>query len=257
MDQITLIPIEKVTSGEHALRHAIAKEAVEDLAESIRRMGVLCPLVVQQKDDSYVVIFGHRRLAAALLAGRTEIPCIIKTESTATVKEMAFAENFFRADLSAVEQAASIKDVLDSGTMDVTQLAAGFHRSEHWIKAQVDLLCWPDDVLFAVHTGWLSVAAASNISLITDDTYRAFLLRNAEDGGCTARVSASWLQAWRSMAPPEEALQADPVPDERSHVPSVPQSPCICCNEVNRTDGMSMVLMCSACINTMRNPQLS
>ena len=252
MLRIIEVAIEKVYTADHAVRMEINAEDVNGLTSSISRVGILSPLVVEKTDDGYNIICGHRRHKAALLANMKKVPCIVRDSKLADVKEITFAENFFRADLSPIEQAAAIKDVIDSGAMTVEQVAAGFHRSEHWVAQQVAILGWPDDVLAAVHTGSMSVAAASNLALVTDDNYRSFLVRNATESGITARVSAAWLQAWRSMAPPEEAIVSEPGPAGPAMVPAVPQAPCICCAEIKRTDSLSSVLMCANCINTVR-----
>ena len=253
MDEITEIPIEKIKTGEHSVRAEITVEDVNGLTSSISRIGIVCPIVVQADGDDFLVVFGHRRFRAAGLANIKMIPCIVRDDSVSQIKEMSFAENFFRADLSPVEQAAAVKDVIDSGAMTVEQVAAGFHRSQHWVARQMALLDWPADVLAAVHAGWLSVAAAANLALVEEETYRAFLLRNAEESGITARVSASWLQAWRSMSPPEEAVKQEPVSPGDHVAPAVPQAPCICCAQIQRTDGLSSVLVCTPCINAFRN----
>ncbi len=253
MLQIHEISIEKVFVAEHAVRMEISTEDINGLTSSISRIGIVSPLVVEKTDDGFKVICGHRRFKAAGLANLKKVPCIIRDSKLADVKEITFAENFFRADLSPIEQAAAIKDVIDSGAMTVEQVAAGFHRSEHWVAQQVAILDWPDDVLAAVHTGSMSVAAASNLALVTDDNYRSFLVRNGTESGITARVSAAWLQAWRSMAPPEEAIVSEPEPAGPAVVPAVPQAPCIFCAEIIRTDSLSSVLMCGKCILTLRN----
>lgn len=253
MDKVVEIPIEKIFKAEHSVRAEITAEDVNGLTSSISRLGIICPLVVEKDGEQFKIVSGHRRFRAAAIANLKTIPCIIKKISVCEVKEMVFAENFFRAGLSAVEQSAAIKDVLDTGAMTVPQVAVGFHRSEDWVVRQVNILNWPPDVLEGIHAGWLSIGAGHNLALIEDDNYRKFLLRNAEESGVTARVSAAWLQAWRSMAPPEEALEADPLPIGKPVMPAVPQAPCICCSTVTRTDSLSSVLMCSTCINTVRN----
>ena len=253
MDKMCEIPIEKINTGEHSVRAEISADDVNGLTSSIARIGIVCPIVVQEDGDNYLVVFGHRRFRAACLANLKTIPCIIRNDSESQIKEISFAENFFRADLSPVEQAAAVKDVLASGAMTVEQVAAGFHRSEHWVARQVALLDWPADVLAAVHAGSISVAAASNLALVQEDTYRSFLIRNAVESGITARVSAAWLQAWRSMAPPEEAVTAEPVSPGTADTPAVPQAPCICCGEIKRTDALSSVLVCGNCINAFRS----
>ena len=252
MFQILEIELEKVYVADHAVRMDIKTEDINGLISSISRIGILSPLVVEKTDDGFKVICGHRRYKAACLANLNSVPCIVRDSKLCDVKEITFAENFFRADLSPIEQAAAIKDVIDSGAMTVEQVAAGFHRSEHWVAQQVAILDWPDDVLAAVHAGSMSVSAASNLALVTDDNYRSFLVRNGTESGITARVSAAWLQAWRSMAPPEEAIVSVPEQDGQRTTPAVPQAPCICCAEIKRTDSLSSVLMCVTCINAVR-----
>ncbi len=252
MQEIRQIPVEKIKVGEYALRMEAEDETLDDLAASIRRVGILVPLIVRSEGDKYDLIAGHRRLVAAMRLGLAEVPCIIRDSSEAQSSEMAFAENIFRQDLSAVEIAAGIKDILDQKIMEVPELARVVRLSEHWVRAQVAMLGWPADVLEAIHQRWLSVAAASNLAMIQDDSYRNFLLSNARDSGATARTTAAWLQAWCAQQPAEEAVQAEPVPGSQVSQPALPQAPCIACGNVQRTDGLAMVMICTGCLNTIR-----
>lgn len=253
MAEIKEVPIGKIQVGGHALRLEQEDEAINELAASIRRVGLIVPLVVYVDGDEFHLIAGHRRLHASIRAGLEKVPCCVRDYKEAARTEVSFAENLFRKDLTPIETAAGIKDTLDQGVMDVPGMAAALHRSEHWVHEQVALLTWPADVLEAIHGGWLSVSAGHNIALIDDENYRVFLLRNAHENGATARTTAAWLQAWRSMAPPEEALSRGPGPGGSPPQPALPQAPCICCGDVKRTDAMSMVLICSRCIRTIRD----
>ncbi|MBA7540024.1 Nucleoid occlusion protein [subsurface metagenome] len=252
MAEIKNIPVEKIKVGDHALRLEPEDEAIDELAASIRRIGIIVPLVVSLEGDSFLLIAGHRRLAAAKRICLSEVPCIVREAKVAAGVEVSFAENLFRLDLSPVELAAGIKDVLTKDIMDVQALAKVMHRSAHWVNAQVSLLSWPEDVLAAIHSGWLSVSAASNLALITDGLYREFLLRNAADSGATARTTAAWLQAFRAMQPPEAAITAKAVSGESRSTPMVPQAPCLGCGQVHRSDELSHVPMCSQCIQAVR-----
>ena len=137
--------------------------------------------------------------------------------------------------------------------MTVDELAAGLHRTAEWIRRMVAMLDWPADVLEVIHGESISVSAAHNLALVDDAPYRAFLLRNAVDSGATARATAAWLQAWRSMQPAEVAVQAEPVAGESRPMPMVPQAPCLACGQVFRTDQLSHVPICSGCIQLIRN----
>ncbi len=252
MNELEEIEIEKIKVGEHAQRlDADSPEDVE-LAASIRRVGIINPLVVIKQGEDLVLIAGHRRLAAARLAGLKVVPCFVRDTVPEVDAEIAFAENFFRKDLSPVELACALKDCLLKQTMTVKEIAAGFHRSEHWVNSMVAIADWPADVLVAVHAKGISVSAAHNLALVTDEKYRVFLLSNAVDQGATARTTAAWLQAWQTMQPAEEAITAEPVPPGAPQVPLVPQAPCLCCSQLFEVNMMSHVPVCGACIQLLR-----
>ena len=252
MDQIVEIPIEKIKVGEHEQRLYIDGEEIAGLAASIGRLGVLVPLIVEEEGDTFKLVSGHRRLLAATRVGLSNLPCIVKDRTKADSYEVTFAENFFRKDLSPVELAGALKDCLLKQTMTVTEIAAGFHKSEHWVNSMVAIADWPSDVLVAVHAKGISVSAAHNLALVTDEEYRVFLLGNAVNQGATARTTAAWLQAWQTMQPAVEAITAEPVPPGAPQVPLVPQAPCLCCSQLFEVNMMSHVPVCGACIQLLR-----
>ncbi len=252
MPEIIQIPIEKLTTGVHDIRMEVENEDLDELAASIRRIGIIVPLVVVAAEDRFTVVAGHRRLSAARKVGLQTVPCVVRSGSVADSTEVSLAENIFRTDLTPIEQAAAMADILREKIMDVTALAAAMHRSEHWVHAQLAILGWPADVLEVIHRGKISVSAASNLAMVNDDAYRSFLLRNAEDSGATARTTAAWLQAWRAALPQEQALEQPPVEGLGAVTPALPQAPCIVCSQMFRTDGLAMVMVCSGCVNAIR-----
>lgn len=257
MTEIIEIPIGKIEVGKHEQRIEKEDEGIAELAASIRKVGVLVPLIVKCCDDKYLLIAGHRRLQAAKMAGIGNVPVVCRACSPAEEIEVSFAENFFRKDLSPVELACAMKDCYTRAMMTVKELAAGFHRSEHWVQRMMAVADWPNDVLKALHNEGMSVSAASNLALVSDSSYRAFLVRNAVEQGATARTTASWLQAWRAMQPQEEAITAEPVAGSHPPVPMIPQAPCICCSQIFPVNEMSHVPACGACVQIIRQVGLS
>jgi len=250
--EVVLMPVEKLTTGPHELRLEVENEDLDDLAASIRRIGIIVPLLVRPDGDLYTVVAGHRRLAAAKQVGLRGVPCCVRNDSSAWGTEVSLAENLFRTDLTPVEQASAIKDIIDQKIMDVAEVARMVHRSENWVVRQILMLDWPADVLEVIHNGKLSVSAASNLALIEEETYRQFLLRNAVEQGATARTTAAWLQAWRAAKTEVEALQQPPVEGRETVTPALPQAPCLVCNNIFRTDALAMVMVCPGCINAIR-----
>ncbi|NVM24124.1 MAG: ParB/RepB/Spo0J family partition protein [Desulfobacterales bacterium] len=253
METLIEIPISKIKAGEHEQRFEDDDDEIIDLAGSIRRVGLLDPLCVSESGDGYMLIAGHRRLEACKRAGETIVPCLVKSGDEATRREITFAENFFRKDLTALEQAVAIANEFKEGRMTIEQLAAGFRKTTDWVRRQIAICSWPQDVLEGIQTRKLSVAAASNLACITEDHYRQMLVRHAVDNGATARTTAAWLQAWKSLLPPAEAIEQEPVDPDAPAVPMVPQSLCLVCHDVFRVDELSHVPLCSHCINAISN----
>jgi len=251
MQKVEMIPVEKIKVGEYDRRLQEQGAEIEELARSIQRIGIVCPLGVVRENDNYVLICGHRRLEAARICRLENVPCIVWGGSPRDFHEVSFAENFFRKDLSPVEQATAIKDCIENKVLTIEELARGFHRSEYWVREQIAICEWPSDVLESLHQGAISVSAAHNLAVIDDSVYRGFLLRQAIENGATARTTAAWLQAWRSMLPPEQALASEPVKNGHTPAPLTPQAPCICCGNVLPMDRLSHVPVCTDCVKVI------
>jgi len=239
--------------GEYAQRIDPEDPENIELAKSIERVGVINPLVVVDNNGVLLLIAGHRRLAAARVAGLSVVPCFVRAPDKNVEAEISFAENFHRKDLSPVELGCALKDCVERKTMTVAELAAGFHRSEHWVHSMMAINDWPADVQQAMHYSKLSIAAASNLALVTEDTYRNFLINNAVESGATARTTAAWLQAWRAMLPQEAAVNAEPLLPGATQAPMIPQAPCLCCSQLFKVNEMSHVPVCGACVQILRS----
>lgn len=248
MQNIKAISIHKIRVGEHEQRFEDEDPEIFGLSQSIQRVGLLDPLCVTESGDGYLLVAGHRRMEACKRIGLEVVPCMVVVGDEATKREITFAENFFRKDLTPIEQAAAIANEVREKRMTVEQLAAGFRKTTDWIRRQIAICGWPEDVLDAIHTGNLSIAAASNLAVITEDFYRKTLVRQAVENGVTARTTSAWLQAWRSMLPPQEAIEQEPVDPDAPQVPMVPQAPCLVCLHTFRVDELSHVPLCSNCI---------
>ena len=248
VQDIKAISIHLIRVGEHEQRFDDDDPEIHGLSQSIQRVGLLNPLCVTESGDGFVLVAGHRRMEACKRIGLEVVPCLVVVGDEATKREITFAENFFSKNLTQLELAAAIANEVKEKTMTVEQLAAGFRKTTDWVRRQIAICGWPQDCLEAIHSGKLSIAAASNLALITEDFYRQRLVRQACESGATARTTSAWLQAWRSFLPPEEAMEQPPVDPDAPAVPMVPQGPCMVCLHTFRVDELSHVPLCSTCI---------
>jgi len=206
------VEIEKIYAGENPLRLEGKNKGIDELAESISRIGLINPLVVVPENGRYSLIAGHRRFAACRRVGVKEVQVRIIEGNRREICEIALAENLFRKDLSPLEMAVAVVALIKEGGMNREQVANICHRSTAWVQEQEEIVSWSPDVQQAIHEGWISVSAASNLALIEDDDHRKFLLSQAKEHSATARTTAEWLQAWRLLVLPQEPLRLNLVP---------------------------------------------
>ena len=253
MVKTMLLALSKLRVPDREQRFASDPERINDLAASITRVGLLNPITVSVDGDGYVIVAGCTRFRACEKAGLSEVPVVVVEADEADRGAMTFAENFFRQNLSPVEQAVAIGEAYQSGAMSIEQIGRAFGHSKDWVTRQIAITQWPDDCLMAIHNGELSVSSASNLAQINDDRYRAFLLSRAVADGASARATAAWLSAWRANRRPEEAVASEPAGPGQPMVPMSPQSPCLMCSKVFPMDALSYVPFCAGCIGRVRS----
>ena len=127
-------------------RKKFSEEELLDLTESIKKYGVLEPIIVRPLDDKYELVAGERRYKANVLAGNDTIPARIIDLDDAESSEIAIIENLQRKDLSALEEALSYKRAIDLGYATQQQLAEKVGKSQSYIANKIRLLKLSDEV---------------------------------------------------------------------------------------------------------------
>ncbi len=113
-DRVNSIEIRLIEAGKYQPRRNFAQEALQELSESIKRNGVMQPIIVHQTEgNKYAIIAGERRFRAAKLAGLDVIPAIIKESEPEKLLELALVENIQREDLNVMEEAEGYAQLID------------------------------------------------------------------------------------------------------------------------------------------------
>lgn len=253
---VRVVPLASIVVGEHEVRGAEADPELPELAASIARDGLINPMTVELRGEELHLIAGHRRYSACVLARVSQVPVLIRSGTGADIKRICFAENYHRKDLSPVQQARALVDVLADDTMTIEEVAATFRRTVEWVKDQIAILSWPEDVLACVHAKTISVSAAGNLAKISDSTYRQFLLQMAVSGGATARTTAGWLQGWESQFPAGEVVALPLGPGSSGPDPVLPMSLCVGCRGEFSPQGMVPIYLCPNCVSLLRGGAL-
>jgi ParB family chromosome partitioning protein len=107
------IPVSDIDPNLSQPRKAFDKESLEQLADSIRHVGVLQPILVMENGTRYRIIAGERRYRASRLAGLTTVPCIVRGLDETQQLEAALVENLQREDLNPIEEAQAIRNLME------------------------------------------------------------------------------------------------------------------------------------------------
>ncbi|MCI8957100.1 MAG: ParB/RepB/Spo0J family partition protein [Eubacterium sp.] len=142
----TMMKISDIEPNREQPRKNFDKEALEELADSIRQFGIIQPIVVQKKDDYYEIIAGERRWRAAKLAKIKEVPVVIKEYTKQEVMEIALIENIQRKDLNPIEEALAYKSLIDEYHLKQDELAKRVSKSRAAIANSMRLLKLIDEV---------------------------------------------------------------------------------------------------------------
>ncbi len=163
------IPITDITPNPLQPRRQFDEDALNELAESFKVQGLLQPVIVQRRDDKYILIAGERRYRAATLAGMTELPAIVMTEKDdADMLQMALVENLQREDLNPMEASEAYRRLMDDGGMTQNQLAAKLGKSRAAVANALRLMTLPVEIKQMLREGRLTEGHARAILALED-----------------------------------------------------------------------------------------
>mgnify|MGYP000285680244 CR=1 FL=1 len=168
-ESVASIPLNKIVFNPKQPRTSIITEELEELAASIRELGVIQPILLRSLEDGfYQIIAGERRFHATKKAGLTEIPAIIKDCNELDVLEIAIVENIQRKDLTPMEEAVAYKKLLNDHSHTQETLAKRLGKSRSYVSNIIRLNNLPEAVRKMLENGKISVGHAKAI-LASDD----------------------------------------------------------------------------------------
>ena len=187
--QMMTINIRDVLPNRFQPRIHFEENQLNELAESIRKYGLIQPIVVRQIGSKYEIISGERRFKASFLANKETIPAIVVTLTDRECEEIALLENIQRQDLTPIEEAVSFKRILDVGYITQEQLAAKVGKSQSFIANKIRLLNLDDDVQDALLHGQISERHARSLLKIHDKTQQVSMLNRIINERLTVKMT--------------------------------------------------------------------
>lgn len=161
IEGITLLAVTSITANPRQARQIFDEEALQALADSIRRYGVVQPIIVRPlADKTYELIAGERRWRASQRAGLKEIPALIRTYEDTKATEISLIENIQRENLNVIEEAAAYKLLIDMNNWKQDELAAKVGKSRSHVANIMRLLSLAPPVRKLIENGALTMGQA-------------------------------------------------------------------------------------------------
>ncbi len=154
--RVVFLPPKSIHPNPTQPRQVFQQEALDELADSILRHGILQPLSVRRIGTGYELIAGERRLRAARQVGLTEIPCIVMTMDEKESTMAAMVENLHRRDLDFIEEAQGIRTLMNRWGITQEQAAQLLGKSQSAIANKLRLLRHSSEVLGMIRSGGLT-----------------------------------------------------------------------------------------------------
>ena len=182
------LPVSTIRANRYQPREHFGEEQLSALADSIREVGVLQPVLVRPADDGYELIAGERRWRAARRAGLQAIPALIRTTDDASALEHALVENVHRADLNALEEAAAYQQLIEDFGLTHEQVAARVGRSRVAITNTLRLLQLPPAIQKMIQEDTLKGGHARALLGTPDRAFQEQLARRVVNEGLSVRA---------------------------------------------------------------------
>ncbi len=170
---ICLLTISQIDNNPDQPRREFPQAALEELAQSIRELGIIQPITVHKiRADKYQIISGERRFRASQIAGLDEIPAYIREVNDQTLLEMALVENIQREDLHAIEVAISFQRLIEECNLTHEDLGMRLGKNRSTITNYVRLLQLPADMQLAVRHKEITMGHARALIGINDPQWQ-------------------------------------------------------------------------------------
>lgn len=208
-DRIEKIPVESLSPSPHQPRQHFDETALAELAASIKRHGVVQPLVVTPgKHGQYTLVAGERRWRAATLAALKTVPAIVRDRQEIEQLEVALIENVQRVDLSPLETAVSIAKLHEQFSLSYDEIAKRLGKANSTVNNTVRLLRLPDAARDALANGKISEGHARAILALKDDLKRqSYLLKTIVEQGWSVRQAERFVSSVKTGISQPKAAQ--------------------------------------------------
>jgi ParB family chromosome partitioning protein len=203
------IAINKIKANPNQPRREFDPEALQELADSIKEIGIIQPITLRQMEDgTYQIIAGERRFRASQLAGLSTLPAYIRTADDENVMEMALIENIQREDLNAMEIALAYQHLLDEYDLTQERLSERVGKKRTTIANYLRLLKLPAQIQMALKNHELDMGHARALLSLDNPVDQINLFQDIQIMGYSVRKVEEIIKKMKSTKTPAPTKSA-------------------------------------------------
>ena len=180
-DNVIKISLLDIDPNYEQPRKNFDESALNELAESIKMHGVIQPIVVTPIGKRFMIIAGERRFRASKIAGKADIPAIIRNYTPQQIKEISLIENLQREDLSPIEAARAIRTLMTEFNMTQEVAADRIGKSRSAVANTLRLLTLSDDVIGLIEQGRLSAGHARTLVVVPRESQYNLAIKGCDN----------------------------------------------------------------------------
>ena len=186
---IVQIKLSNIRPNKNQPRKEFDEDRIKALSDSIKNVGVLQPIVLKPiEDNNYMIIAGERRYRASILAGKEEIPAIIKDIPIKDIMEIALIENLQREDLNSIEEALAYKNLIEDYKVTQEELSEAVGKSRPYITNTLRLLNLQNKIIKMIENGDITAGHGKALLSIEDKEKQLEVAMRIVEEGLSVRT---------------------------------------------------------------------
>jgi ParB family chromosome partitioning protein len=236
-----------------SIRQHMPELLIDELAESIRAVGLIEPMVVEELEGRFRIIAGHRRYVALKRAGITVAPVVVRSPSDVSTEAVQTHENLIRQDMTPAEEARLVGRLYDELEHDVDRVAGKLRMSIGFVNDRLELLRGDPEILDAIDREDIGLGVGQVLQTIIREDYRRTCLDLAIRAGATINLAKRWVAEYNGLA----KIQTGEVTPQISGPAAAEYHPvseglhCWFCESSDDLDKLRMIQVHAHCVGAM------
>lgn len=187
-----LVEMKDIIEPAIQIREEIGIDAITELAESIKEVGLIQPISLRKVENGYEIIAGHRRFLAHKQLGRDEIEAKIFDADEDNTILIRVHENLYREDITAVDEANIVGYLHYECKWELNSIQSKLRKSRAWVENRIDIFHMPEEIKNALREKKIAIAVANELMKVDEIEKRKYFLEHAILHGATAQQVQGW-----------------------------------------------------------------